>query len=72
MLKYKIDVLTALKAAGYNTTRLSRENLLSPNVLQYIRHGKMISMDSLEKICNMLNLQPGDVIENSSVDTSKD
>ena len=61
-LLYKINVLAALKAAGYNTTRLSKEKILSPNVVQYLRSGKMISMESLDKICEMLHMQPGDII----------
>jgi putative transcriptional regulator len=61
-IRYKIDVLAALKAAGYNTTRLGKEKLLSPNVVQYLRSGKMISMDSLDKICDMLHMQPGDIL----------
>ena len=62
-LRYKIDVLPSLKAAGYNTTRLNREKLLSPQVVQYLREGKMISMDTLDKLCNLLSVQPGDIIE---------
>lgn len=62
-LRYKIDVLAALKAAGYNTNRMRKENLLSESSIQYLRNGKMLSMDGLEKLCRMLNKQPGDLIE---------
>ena len=33
-IKYKIDMLAALKDAGYNTTRLRREKLLSESTIQ--------------------------------------
>ena len=62
-IRYKIDVLAALKEAGYNTNRIRKERLLSEGVLQYIRDGKIVSIDSLSKICALLNLQPGDIIE---------
>jgi putative transcriptional regulator len=63
MLKYKIDVLATLKEAGYNTSRIRKEKLLSESVLQYIREGKMISTDGIQKLCQILHLQPGDIIE---------
>ena len=42
-IKYKIDMLAALKDAGYNTTRLRREKLLSESTIQALRIGKMVS-----------------------------
>ena len=60
---YKINVLEALKAAGYSTYRIRTGRLLSEATLTRLRRNEMISMDSLEKICGMLRMQPGDVIE---------
>lgn len=37
MLKYKIDVLEALKESGYNSTRILKENLISQSAMQKIR-----------------------------------
>lgn len=62
MLLYKMDVLTALKEKGYNTNRLRKENLLGENAIQSLRKNKMIGMIALEKICFLLNVQPGDII----------
>lgn len=62
-LKYKVDVLSALKAKGYNTTRLRRESLLAEGVIQSLREGKPISWSNLEKICALLEMQPGDLLE---------
>ena len=63
MLKYKIDVLSALKAAGYNTTVLRREKLLGENAIQYIREGKPVGAKALDSICRLLQKQPGDILE---------
>lgn len=60
---YKIDVLEELKTAGYNTTRLRREKLLTESAIQDLRNGKVVGIISLEKICTMLNRQPGEIIE---------
>lgn len=62
-MKYKIDILAKLKEKGYNTGRLRREKLLGEGTIQFLRQGKMINMISLERICAMLELQPGDIIE---------
>lgn len=64
MLVYKIDVIKALKNAGYNSTRLRNEGLIAQATLQNIRYGKMVGISTLEQICNLLDLQPGDIIEN--------
>lgn len=62
MLKYKIDVLAALKEAGYNTNKLRKEKLLSESAIQYLREGKMLSTDGIQKICVLLGKQPGEII----------
>ena len=62
-IKYKINVLAELKAAGYNTNRLRKEKLLSEGTIQSIREGKIINAANLSKLCKMLNCQPGDIME---------
>lgn len=62
-IKYKFDILAALKDAGYNTTRLRKEKLLSEGVLQSLREDKNISLQNVSKICELLNCQPGDLLE---------
>lgn len=62
-IRYKIDILAALKEAGYNTTRLRKEKLLSEGMIQSLREDKYISLQNLSKICELLSCQPGDLIE---------
>lgn len=64
MLKYKIDVLSALKAAGYTTSRLRQEKVLSESTIQKIRKGEVVGIIAIERICEVLNLQPGDILKN--------
>lgn len=61
-IKYKINVLSALKDAGYNTTRLRKEKVLAEGVIQSLRVGAPISFQNLGKICALLSLQPGDIL----------
>lgn len=62
-IRYKIDILEALKGEGYTTYKLRKERLLAEGVIQSLREGKMISLDNVARICGMLNCQPGDILE---------
>ena len=62
-IRYKVDVIAALKDAGYSTYRIRQEKLLHEMTLQSLRAGKMVSWKVLDSICSMLNCQPGDLIE---------
>lgn len=63
MIKYKIDIFKKLKECGYNQTRIQKEKLLPGQTQQNIKAGKSISLDTLNKICIMTKLQPGDIVE---------
>ena len=62
-MKYKVDVLATLKEAGYNTGTIRKEKIMGEAMLQKIRSGQMVSWATLETICELLNCQPGDLIE---------
>lgn len=62
-LQYKIDVIRALKDAGYNSTIIRKDNLLAQSTLTKLRKGEGISWDNLQTICDLLQCQPGDIIE---------
>ncbi len=63
MLRFKIDVIETLKEAGYSTYRVRKEKILSENALQFIRNGKVPSLDAIEKLCKILDMQPGNIIK---------
>ncbi len=62
-MQYKIDVLAALKEAGYNTNRIRKEKIMGEAMLQKIRKGEMVSWAVFEKLCELLDCQPSDLIE---------
>ena len=62
-MRYKVDLLAVLKEAGYNTNRIRKEKIMGEAMLQKIRTGQMVSWSVLETICDLLNCQPGDLIE---------
>ena len=63
MIKYKINILEKLKENGYNTTRLKEEKQIKQQTIQNIRKNKYISLETINTICKLCNLQPGDIIE---------
>lgn len=63
MLVYKIDVIETLKESGYNSTKILKENLLSQSAMQKLRKGDMVGIKTLDQICKLLDMQPGNIIK---------
>lgn len=62
-IQYKIDVLGALKTAGYSTYKIRKEKLLSESTLQKFRQKEPVSWENIAVVCRLLNCQPGDIME---------
>ena len=62
-IQYKLDILAALKDAGYNTNTLRKEKLLSESVIQALRENRYITLQNIAKVCELLHCQPSDLIE---------
>ena len=62
-IRYKVNVLEKLKAAGYNTTRIRKEKIIGQSYLTQIRNGEIVSWATIETICKLLKCQPGDIVE---------
>ena len=62
-IAYKIDILSALKKKGYNTTKLRKDKIIGESYLTQIRKGEIVSNSCLEKLCILLECQPGDILE---------
>lgn len=64
-IQYKIDVLNALKTAGYSTYKMRQHKIFAESVLQQFRKGEIVSTEQLGKLCKLLKCQPGDILEYS-------
>ena len=71
MITYKIDVLAALKEAGYNTSRIRKEKLIAEITLQKLRHRKPVSFETIDTLCRLLNYQPGDILQYSPLEETE-
>lgn len=68
-IKYKIDVLAALKAKGYSTTRIRKEKLIGEATMQRLRRKQSVSFDVLSKLCDLLECNIGDILTNENEQT---
>lgn len=64
MLRWKINILSALKSEGYNQTVIRRDNILNQSTLSTLRNNQTnLSLNTLDKLCRLLDCQPSDLIE---------
>ena len=63
MIHYSIDVLAALKEAGYSQSFLKKEKILSGSTVSQLRKQQPISWSNMEIICDLLRCQPSDFLE---------
>ena len=62
MIQYKINIIDALKNAGFSSYK--------------IRQNELVSWENINTICSLLNCQPGDILEHipdepSNIETTK-
>ena len=71
LVYYKL--LDKLKENGYTTYKIRKEKLLGQRTLTALKHGEgNIDNKTLEKFCELLDCQPGDLMEYVPVDDRKD
>lgn len=64
MIKFKIDIADALERKGFNTYKAKTTKILSQDTLKKIKEENTnISLESLNRICILLDMQPKDLIE---------
>lgn len=63
VIRFKFDILAALKAAGWSSYRLRQEKVLGQATMAQLRAGELVSWANIDRICRMLRCQPGDILE---------
>ena len=67
MIKYKIDIIQALKDNGYTTYKIRQENLFNESTLTKFRHGNTnITLTTIDNLCQLLKCDINDIIELSN------
>ncbi len=63
MIKYKIDIMDALKEKGYTSYKLRKEKIFGESTMTKFRKKEYINFDNLNLLCQLLECQPGEIIE---------
>ncbi len=60
----KFDKLFSLmKKRGLSTYRIRKENIISQSALTSLNNDKGVTTNTINKLCKILNCQPGDIME---------
>jgi putative transcriptional regulator len=63
-IRYKVDVLAELKKKGYSSTRIREEKLIGQSTLTALKNGTGgLDAKTLARLCEVLDCQPGDLME---------
>lgn len=52
-----------LKQKNISSYKIKKDNIISQQTLQNMRHNKPINTETIDKLCSILNCQPGDILE---------
>lgn len=69
---YKTNILNALKAKGYSTYFLRTKKILGEATIQKIRKKELVSWKNMSTLCELLDCQPGDLLEYTKDEPSED
>ena len=61
MIIYR-DILKKLSDAGWSTYKLQKERIMPNSAIMQIRSGKPITTTTLNTVCKLTGLQPGDLL----------
>lgn len=63
MIKFKIDIMQALKEKGYTSYKLRKEKIFGEATMTKFRNQEYINFENLNILCKLLECQPEDIIE---------
>lgn len=63
MIRYKIDILYALKCRGFSSTFLRQNKILSESAMSSLRHNNPVSFVTLDRVCALLGRDVSELIE---------
>lgn len=73
MLLYKIDVIAELAKVGINTTFAKKSGIFGQDTMRkFRRKDTNISLEVLNRLCCVLEMQPRDIIKFVETDTDRE
>lgn len=62
MLRFKVDIIEELRDRGITSYYAKVNGILSQGTFEKMRRG-VVPVVSIDALCSLLNMQPGDLIE---------
>lgn len=56
------NVVERLANAGYSTYKIRKDKLLSESTMQKLRSGGIVTTETIDTLCRLLDCQPGDLM----------
>lgn len=73
MLEYKIDIISELSKVGINTTTAKNTGIFGQETMKKFKEGNTkISLDNLNRLCAVLEMQPRDIIKYIETDEDRE
>ena len=63
MIVYSKNIIEELGKKGYTTYKIKQEKIFNQTQLQQLRDNRLLTQDNLNKLCELLECQPGDILE---------
>ena len=63
MIKYKKDIIQMLSNKGITTYYIRKNKIFNEYQLYQIRHNRLVKQETLDKLCTLLECQPGHLLE---------
>ena len=73
LLEYKINVIEELEKVGMNTTKARKTGIFGQETMRKFRNkDTSISLDNLNRLCCVLEMQPRDIIKYVETDADRE
>ena len=73
MIKYKIDIIKELEKVGINTTTARKTGVFAQVTMKKFKENDTsISLDNLNRLCCILEMQPRDIIKYIETDSDRE
>ena len=63
MIIYTQNVLELLKYCGYSQKKLQKEGIIGNATLSRLRHGELVDLVTIDKICKLCNCDISDLLQ---------
>ena len=63
MIRYKRNIIEMMAEKGLTTYIIRKEKIFTEGQLQQLRNNKLVKQEILDKICTILECQPGFLLE---------